>query len=107
MFKLGDRITKEEFIKYAPYGLVLQYVTQQEYTLYYNLKEFNQCSNTMKLSAKHDMLSSAGFYKPGYMWKNAIELKAPIMSGWDFISSLYVVKTLPTKSIRLKRKNHV
>lgn len=107
MFKLGERVTVEEFIKFAPYGLVLHHKGSQNHILYYNLKEFEQFQNSMKLEAERDMLSVAGFYKPGYMWSGAMAYNAPAMGAWRYINSDWVVKTLPTKSIRLKRKNHV
>lgn len=107
MLKIGENVTVEEFIKFAPYGLVLHYKTQQNHTLYYNLKEFEQCQNEMKLDAERDMSSVAGFYKPGYMWSGGREFTAPAMVAWRYIDSMWIVKTLPTKRIRLKRKKHV
>lgn len=107
MLKVGEKVTLKEFIKFAPYGLVLQHKIQQNDILYYNLKEFNQCQNSMKLVAENDMTSVAGFYKPGYMWRNSAESTAPTMGAWRYVSSDWIVKTLPTKMIRLKRKNHV
>lgn len=108
MLKIGERVTVEEFIKFAPYGLVLQHKAQQNYTLYYNLKEFKQCQNEMKLDAERDMSSVAGFYKPGYMCRSYNEESvAPAMGAWSYVDSIWIVKTLPTKTIRLKRKNHV
>lgn len=107
MLKIGENVTVEEFIKFAPYGLVLHHKEQQNHILYYNLKEFKQCPNAMKLEAERDMLSVAGFYKPGYMWSGTIAYNAPAMGAWRYIDSLWIVKTLPTKQIRLKRKKYV
>ena len=107
MLKVGEKVTVEEFIKFAPYGLVLQHKEQQEHILYYNLKEFKQFSNIVKLDAERDMSSVAGFYKPGYMWRGSEEFNAPAMGAWRYIDSLWIVKTLPTKMIRLKRKTNV
>ena len=108
MLKVGETVTVEEFIKFAPYGLVLHYKTQQNHILYYNLKEFEQCQNVWKLDAESHMSSVAGFYKPGYMWRSGNEESvAPAMGAWSYVDSLWVAKTLPTKMIRLKRKKHV
>ena len=108
MLKIGEKVTVEEFIKFAPYGLVLHHKEQQNNILYYNLKEFKQYPNAMKLASEYDMSSVAGFYKPGYMWSGGrTTFIAPAMGAWRYIDSIWIVKTLPTKSIRLKRKKHV
>ena len=108
MLKIGERVTVEEFIKFAPYGLVLQSTINLTDTLYYNLKEFEQCLNVWKLNAESYMSSVAGFYKPGYMWRSGNEESvAPAMGAWSYVDSVWIVKTLPAKTIRLKRKKHV
>ena len=107
MLKIGERVTVEEFIKFAPYGLILCHEVQRNHILYYNLKEFKQCTNAMKRASEHDMSPVARFYKPGYMWSSGIDIIAPAMGAWRYIDSDWIVKTLPTKQIRLKRKKHV
>lgn len=107
MLKVGEKVTVEEFIKFAPYGLVLHHKEQQNNILYYNLKEFKQCPNAMKLDAESYMSSVAGLYKPGYMWSDGGTFITTAMGAWRYIDSDWIVKTLPTKSIRLKRKTNV
>lgn len=39
MFKIGDLVTKEQFIKYAPYGMELKY-DSEEVILRYDMKAY-------------------------------------------------------------------
>lgn len=89
--KIGQTVTKEQFIKYAPYGLILK---SQTGTFFY----FNK--NTTVGSG---YLSVPG-YVFGYKRNGALIDQEHIMNLWSTIS-IHPVYRLPKAP--LKRRQHV
>ena len=99
MFKLGSRVTKKEFIKYAPYGLVIKY-DNSPVVLYYDKHEvFN--TEDYDEDYENDIIDGYcyGRLKP---YTNIIEFQDPIMGAWDVIDN-FTVHKLPKLKV-LKRK---
>lgn len=99
MFRLGDRITKEEFIKYAPFGLVLIHDNASN-VLYYDKHEvFN--TEYYDEDYENDVING---YCYGYLklFTNIIEFEEPIMGAWDVIDD-FIIHKLPKLKV-LKRK---
>ena len=89
--KIGQTATKEQFIKYAPYGLILKSSTN---TFFY----FNKNS-----TATSGQLSIPG-YVIGYKRNDTFIDQEHIMNLWKCINR-YQIYRLPKKP--LKRRQHV
>ena len=99
MLRLGGRATKEEFIKYAPYGLVVKHEVKS-FVLYYDKYEvFN--TEDYDEDYENDIIDG---YCYGYLepHTNIIEFEEPIMVAWDVIDN-FTVHKLPKLKV-LKRK---
>ena len=60
MFKIGDLVTKEQFIKYAPYGMELKH-DSAEVILRYDMKAYEDFCNSGDIEDWEDAI-------PGFMW---------------------------------------
>ena len=60
MFKIGDLVTKEEFIKYAPYGMELKH-ENEEVILRYDMKAYENFCNSDDIEDWEDAI-------PGFMY---------------------------------------
>ena len=60
MFKIGDLVTKEQFIKYAPYGMELKQ-DGEEVTLRYDMKAYEDFCNSDDIEDWVDAI-------PGFMY---------------------------------------
>ena len=63
MFKIGDLVTKEQFIKYAPYGMELKQ-DSEEVILRYDMKSYEDFCNSNDIEDWED--STPGFMYCGY-----------------------------------------
>lgn len=103
MLKLNQVCTVQDFIKYAPYGLVLELKGVNTVKIFYDLSLYEASSETKKETAKDRMISYTGGFKPGYMHRSGTFNPAPIAGAWDRFSGNWVVHKLPNIT-RLKRK---
>ena len=60
MFKIGDLVTKEQFIKYAPYGMELKHESE-EVILRYDMKAYEDFWNSDNIENWEDVV-------PGFMY---------------------------------------
>ena len=60
MFKIGDLVTKEQFIKYAPYGMELKQ-DSEEVILRYDMKAYEDFYNSNDNEVCEDVI-------PGFMY---------------------------------------
>ena len=60
MFKIGDLVTKEQFIKYAPYGMELKH-DSEEVILRYDMKAYEDFCNSDDIEDWTDVI-------PGFMY---------------------------------------
>ena len=60
MFKIGDLVTKEQFIKYAPYGMELKH-DSEEVILRYDMKAYEDFCNSDDIEEWVDVI-------PGFMY---------------------------------------
>ena len=60
MFKIGDLVTKEQFIKYAPYGMELKH-DSEEVILRYDMKAYEDFCNS-------DDIENWETVVPGFMY---------------------------------------
>ena len=60
MFKIGDLVTKEQFIKYAPYGMELKH-DSEEVILRYDMKAYEDFWNSAVIEDWADSI-------PGFMY---------------------------------------
>ena len=60
MFKIGDLVTKEQFIKYAPYGMELKH-DSEEVILRYDMKAYEDFCNSDDIEDWEDSI-------PGFMY---------------------------------------
>ena len=60
MFKIGDLVTKEQFIKYAPYGMELKH-DSEEVILRYDMKAYENFCNSDDIEEWVDVI-------PGFMY---------------------------------------
>ena len=63
MFKIGDLVTKEQFIKYAPYGMELKH-DSAEVILRYDMKAYEDFCNSDDIEDWEDTIP--GFMHCGY-----------------------------------------
>lgn len=103
MLKLNQVCTIQDFIKYAPYGLVLELQGASAVKVFYDLSLYQASSETKKEGAKDCMISYTGCFKPGYMHQHGISSPTPIAGAWDRFYGNWVVHKLPNVT-RLKRK---
>lgn len=64
MFKIGDLVTKEQFIKYAPYGMELKH-DSAEVILRYDMKAYEDFWNSNNIEDWIDVIP--GFMYCGYV----------------------------------------
>lgn len=99
--KIGSTVTKAEFIKFAPYGLTLKSIYNNDVVGYHE-------PNTRAITSTRRKVI------PGYCFLNRIETwyETPnsnekyyvhIQDSWQYIETRFVVLTLP-KVKRLTRK---
>lgn len=99
MLRLGSRVTKEEFIKYAPFGLVLKH-DDSDFVLYYDKYEV---FNTEDYDEDYENDIIDGYcYGRLKSYTNIIEFEDPIMGAWDVIDA-FIIHKLPKLKV-LKRK---
>lgn len=98
MFKIGDTVTKEQFIKYGPLGMVLRETRNGFFTPLYMIYDKN-CTR----SSRNHMHIQGFNLVHNYRDSNAYNYYAPILGYWDCIESKFVIHKLPKKKI-LKRK---
>ena len=103
MLKLNQVCTIQDFIKYAPYGLVLRHKEVNTVKVFYNLSLYEASSETAKEGAKDCMIAYTGCFKPGYMHRSGTFNPEPISGAWYNFSGNWVVHKLPNVT-RLKRK---
>ena len=60
MLKIGDLVTKEQFIKYAPYGMELKH-DSEEVILRYDMKSYEDFCNSNDIEDWEDVI-------PGFMY---------------------------------------
>ena len=60
MLKIGDLVTKEQFIKYAPYGMELKH-DSEEVILRYDMKSYEDFCNSDDIEDWEDVI-------PGFMY---------------------------------------
>lgn len=106
MLKLNQVCTIQDFIKYAPYGLVLCLKGASNVKIFYDLSLYEASSETKKESAKDCMIAYTGSFKPGYVHQHRISSPTPMSGAWDSFSGNWVVHKLPNIT-RLKRKQNV
>lgn len=95
MFKLRSRVTKEEFIKYAPYGLVLVHDNSYNVLYYDKYRAFDVDDY------ENDIINGYCYW---YLepHTNTIKFDEPIMGAWDVIDD-FIIHKLPKLKV-LKRK---
>ena len=104
MFKIGDLVTKEQFIKYAPYGMELEH-DSAEVILRYDMKAYEDFCNSDDIEDWEDAIP--GFMCCGYA-------RPEVMNGvWSVFEDnieeystnghLYRIHKLPILKL-LKRK---
>lgn len=98
MFSLGSRVTKEEFIKYAPYGLVLKHDDSCAILYYDKYREF--VTDEYDDYYENDIID--GYCYGRLLHTNAIEFEEPIMGAWGVIDD-FIIHKLPKTKV-LKRK---
>ena len=74
MFKIGDLVTKEQFIKYAPYGMELKH-DSEEVILRYDMKAYEDFCNSDDIEDWEDVV-------PGFMLYYEIDMKEPMDRVW-------------------------
>lgn len=103
MLKLNQVCTVQDFIKYAPYGLVLCLKGASNVKIFYDLSLYNASSKVEKERAKDCMVHYTECFKPGYMHRSGTFNPEPIAGAWDSFSGNWVVHKLPNIT-RLKRR---
>lgn len=98
MFKIGDSVTKEQFIKYGPLGMVLKQTLHGYGKPLYMVYDKN-CTRRSRSS-----LHIQGFNLVyGYRDSDTYEFYDVIRGFWDHIESKFTVHKLPKQKI-LKRR---
>lgn len=98
MFKIGDSVSKEQFIKYGPLGMVLKQSQGFFGRPLYMIYDKNCTINSE--SFRHIQ----GFnLAHNYRNSDTYEFYAPILGFWDHIESKFTIHKLPKQKI-LKRK---
>ena len=105
MFKIGDLVTKEQFIKYAPYGMELKH-DSEEVILRYDMKAYEDFWNFADIEDWEDAI-------PGFMYCGYARPK-PMDGVWRVFEDnieeygtngyLYRIHKLPILKL-LKRKH--
>ena len=106
MFKIGDLVTKEQFIKYAPYGMELKH-DSAEVILRYDMKAYEDFCNSDDIEDWEDAI-------PGFMYCGCGYVRPDPMDGvWGALKddieeygtngNLYRIHKLPILKL-LKRK---
>lgn len=103
MLKLNQVCTVQDFIKYAPYGLVLKLKGANTVKVFYDLSLYEASSEASKEGAKDCMIAYTGRFKPGYMHQSGVFNPSPIAGAWDSFYGNWVVHKLPNTT-RLRRK---
>ena len=106
MFKIGDLVTKEQFIKYAPYGMELKH-DSAEVILRYDMKAYEDFCNSDDIEDWEDAI-------PGFMYCGCGYVRPEPMDGvwlsfrdnieeYSTNGNLYRIHKLPILKL-LKRK---
>ena len=98
MFKIGDSVTKEQFIKYGPLGMVLKETRDIFIKPLYMVYDKN-CTR----SSRHYMHIQGFNLVHNYRDSNTYNYYAPILGYWNCIESKFTIYKLPKQKI-LKRK---
>lgn len=103
MFKIGDLVTKDQFIKYAPYGMELKQ-DSEEVILRYDMKAYEDFLNSDDIEDWEDAI-------PGFMY--CVSHSEPMDGVWTMFKDnieeygtneyLYRIHKLPILKL-LKRK---
>ena len=104
MFKIGDLVTKEQFIKYAPYGMELKH-ENEEIVLRYDMKSYEDFCNSNDIEDWEDAIPGfmcCGFNSPEPIDGVWISLKNNI-EEYRNNGNLYRIHKLPILKL-LKRK---
>ena len=104
MFKIGDLVTKEQFIKYAPYGMELKH-EDEEVILRYDMKAYEDFCNSNDIEDWEDAIP--GFMCCGYARPEPMDgvwgvLKDDI-EEYHINGNIYRIHKLPILKL-LKRK---
>ena len=98
MFKIGDSVTKEQFIKYGPLGMVLKQSQGYFGTPLYMIYDKN-CTRRSRSYAHVQGFNLVHDYQDS----DTYEFYDVIRGFWDQIESKFIVHILPKQKI-LKRK---
>lgn len=98
MFKIGDSVTKEQFIKYGPLGMVLKQTRFGFGRPLYMVYDKNCTRNP------GSYMHIQGFnLVQNYKDSNTYKFYAPILGFWDHIEYQFTIHKLPKQKI-LKRR---
>ena len=98
--KLGQTISIQDFVKYAPLGLQVQSLLHPV-TLYYDLKLFNNLGNYPD-HCKSYTEEAIGSFIPGFIFHNPdYGIIQHLGAAWSrFETNEYVISKLPTKLLK-------
>lgn len=99
--KLGQTISIQDFVKYAPLGLQAKSIINPHVLLYYNLKQYNELRDTNILHVSVTEIY-VGTYIPGFIFSmldySIVQL---LGAAWSrFETNEYVISKLPTKLLK-------
>ena len=97
--KLGQTISIQDFVKYAPLGLQAKSVINPRVLLYYNLKQYNELRDTLHVRATETYV---GTFIPGFIFSMPnYNIVQRLGAAWSrFETNEYVISKLPTKLLK-------
>ena len=99
--KLGQTISIQDFVKYAPLGLQAKSIINQRVLLYYNLKQYNELIDPDILHVRATE-TYVGTFIPGFIFSmpdcSMVQRLGPAWSRFE--TNEYVISKLPTKLLK-------
>ena len=99
--KLGQTISIQDFVKYAPLGLQAKSVINPSVLLYYNLKQYNELRD-LSTTCIATTEAYVGTFIPGFIFSMPDHsIVQHLGAAWSrFETNEYVISKLPTKLLK-------
>ena len=99
--KLGQTISIQDFVKYAPLGLQAKSVINPRVLLYYNLKQYNELRD-LSTTCIATTEAYVGTFIPGFIFSMPdYSIVQHLGAAWSrFETNEYVISKLPTKLLK-------
>ena len=96
--KLGQTISLQDFVKYAPLGLQAKSVINPRVLLYYNLKQYNELRD-LSIAVTETYV---GTFIPGFIFSMPdYSIVQRLGAAWSrFETNEYAISKLPTKLLK-------